>query len=203
MRILGVWAAATTLCAAASADVKAYSWTFDPRVPIPDAAPLDPNDPNSVVPGFAFIPLPIPDAGTVTAIEEVCIDIEHTFVSDLTVGLIGPDGITDVELIDGDFVLDSDGVSGLYCFREGAPAFGSITNGTLIPTGTYGPNDDDGFSDFIGIEKFGTWQLGVFDLVEIDVGSIGGVSIRMENVPEPGTMAMVALAGALLARRRR
>lgn len=186
----------------AMAEQKSYSWTFDPRVAIADAT-SDPLDPNTVIPGETVIPLPIVDSGTVASIDEVCVDVTHTFVSDVVMALFAPNGTSLAILIDGREFGSGDDLIGEYCFVTGAPEFTFNPAGTTVPTGTYGPNDALGFGDLVGVEKNGTWSLLIVDLALQDVGSIGSVSIDMTNVPEPTSIGLLGLgAVAMLLRRR-
>ncbi|MFN0137255.1 MAG: PEP-CTERM sorting domain-containing protein [Phycisphaerae bacterium] len=188
--------------ALAMAKQKSYSWTFDPRVAIADAT-SDPLDPNTTIPGETVIPLPIADSGAVVSIDEVCVDITHTFVSDVVMALFAPNGSSFAILIDGREFGSGDDLIGLYCFETGAPEFSFNPAGTTVPTGTYGPNDARGFGDLVGVEKNGTWSLVILDLVGQDVGSIGSVSIEMTNVPEPTSIGLLGLGAAAMLLRRR
>ncbi len=97
--------------------------------------------------------------------EYVCINVDHNFLVDLDIFLECPDG-TLVEL-----TTDNGGSGDDYtntCFiPAGAP---SITTGTAPFTGFYTPEGD--FSDFIGCDINGTWNLVVDDDLAGTLGTL-------------------------------
>lgn len=113
-------------------------------------------------------------------ISEVCIDITHTWDSDLDIRLESPDG-TIMTLASG-LGNDGDNYTGT-CFANNGPS-GFITNSAAPFTGTFVPmyslnvfnNNQD---------PNGTWQLLVDDTYAADTGSIHFLSLTFSANPPP------------------
>jgi subtilisin-like proprotein convertase family protein len=107
---------------------------------------------------------------------------------------------------------DSSDFGGNYVFRDGGDnlnqALAAIGGAEILddsvayaPQGT--PTMGQGSLDaFVGEDKFGLWSLRVYDGAAGDVGSLGNFTIGFFNVPAPGALALLGLAG-LVGRRRR
>ncbi|MCK4658298.1 MAG: PEP-CTERM sorting domain-containing protein [Phycisphaerae bacterium] len=141
-------------------------------------------------------------------------DLSHTFPADLDILLVAPTGDSVLLMSDmggGDDIVDVD-----LTFADGYPEVPSpIVSGTYCPTDVDSyPSDDFPGSAPIGpwgseMEVFnvlpgsalnGIWSLYVFDDMGIDTGSIaGGWSIA---IPEPSALALLALGGLAMVRRR-
>jgi len=90
-------------------------------------------------------------------LEQVCITINHTYLSDLDVSIVAPDGT--VCLLTSGQGGDSDHYTNT-CFRSDAAT--SITAGAPPYTGTYRPQGDMGLINN-GQDGNGDWQLRVLD----------------------------------------
>ncbi len=96
----------------------------------------------------------------------VCIDITHTWDSDLNVNLIAPDG-TDILLLS--YVGGSDDNFTNTCFSQSAPS--SIVSGSAPFTGTFKPMNTIGNANN-GQNGNGTWKLRIVDTYAADVGNL-------------------------------
>lgn len=102
-----------------------------------------------------------------TTLDEVCIDITHTWDSDMDITLISPQGTT--------FDLSSaNGGSGdnysQTCFRMNAVT--NITAGVAPFTGTYIPEGAGGFAAFTGENPNGVWTISIIDNFNGDQGTL-------------------------------
>ncbi|WP_333601496.1 PKD domain-containing protein, partial [Flavobacterium sp.] len=115
-----------------------------------------------------------PTTITAASIASVCLNMTHTWDSDLDIYLQCPDG-TRVEL------STDNGIAGINytntCFTPTAPT--SITTGTDPFTGTWAP--EQSFNVLNGCTANGNWQLFVQDDLSGDVGSISGWTITFTN----------------------
>lgn len=101
----------------------------------------------------------------------VQLDITHTRVEDLDVYLLGPDGVTRVELftdVGGNF----DNFTGLILDDQASTP---ITSGTAPFTGTFQP--EGLLSDFNLMSAAGTWTLQIEDDTKFEVGTLNSWSI--------------------------
>lgn len=105
----------------------------------------------------------------------VCLNINHTWDSDLQISLIAPDG-TNIILADG-VGGDQDNFTGT-CFNQ--TASNSIAAGSAPFTGTWKPMGNIGFINN-GQNGNGTWKLHVFDQFASDQGSLLNWSITFGN----------------------
>jgi subtilisin-like proprotein convertase family protein len=111
-------------------------------------------------------------------LEQVCITINHSYISDLDVSLVAPDG-TVVLLVSG-----QGGSTDHYnntCFRQDATT--SILQGTAPYSGTYRPQGDLGLINN-GQDGNGEWNLKVLDTYPFaDQGSVITWGITFGNEP--------------------
>ncbi len=122
--------------------------------------------------------------GTGYLIDNVTIDLFHTFDGDLNITLIAPDGITTVDLTSGNGGGGDDYI--VTVFQDGAPP---ITGGAAPFNGTFSPEQP--LSSLSGQNANGNWQLEIFDQFGGDCGwlnawSITFVAIDCQFVGLPG-----------------
>lgn len=96
----------------------------------------------------------------------VCINITHTWDSDLNINLIAPDG-TDILLLS--YVGGSDDNFTNTCFSQSAAT--SIVSGTAPFTGTFKPMNTLGNANN-GQNGNGTWKLRIVDTYPADAGNV-------------------------------
>jgi len=114
---------------------------------------------------------------TVFGIENICINLNHTYDSDLKIQLIAPDGTT---------VLLCNAVGGgddnftNTCFNETATT--PIFTGSAPFTGNFVPQGDMGFVNN-GQNPNGTWVLRITDMAEQDSGNLLSWSLTFGNNP--------------------
>jgi len=96
----------------------------------------------------------------------VCINITHTWDSDLNINLIAPDG-TDIMLLS--YVGGSDDNFTNTCFSQSAAT--SIVSGTAPFTGTFKPMNTLGNANN-GQNGNGTWKLRIVDTYAADMGNL-------------------------------
>ncbi|MCX6295966.1 MAG: CotH kinase family protein [Bacteroidetes bacterium] len=96
----------------------------------------------------------------------VCIDITHTYDSDLNIDLIAPDG-TDILLLS--YVGGGDDNFTNTCFSQGAST--SIVSGTAPFTGSFRPMNTLGNANN-GQNGNGTWKLRIVDTYAADAGNV-------------------------------
>lgn len=141
----------------------------------------------------------------VAQLESICINIEHTYIGDLEVAIVSPNGAR-VVLFDGRHGVSSlnlgnpiitdgtgPGTGWDYCFTMNATDF--IINGPRVHSGTpdNGPTGErltieagdylsyEDFAAFIGSPINGTWTLEVRDNLGIDDGTIFGWSLNFDE----------------------
>lgn len=110
-------------------------------------------------------------------LEQICIDLNHTYVSDLTVSLIAPDA-TIIEL------FSSVGGGGddmqVTCLR--ADVANSISSGSVPFNGTYKPMGQMGLVNN-GQSPNGTWYLRIYDSYGADEGVLNTWSLTFGLSP--------------------
>lgn len=114
---------------------------------------------------------------TTFGLEQVCITVSHTYVSDLEVSLVAPDG-TVVSLVSG-VGGGSDNFQNT-CFR--ADASSVITMGTTPFSGVFKPMGQIGLVNN-GQNPNGSWKLRVYDRFAQDQGMVENWSITFGNTP--------------------
>ncbi len=102
----------------------------------------------------------------------VTVDITHTWVSDLDIRLIAPDGITEVTLASG-VGGSGDDFAGTTFDDEAATLIG---DGDAPFSGTFQP--DGNLSDFNGMSTMGDWTLSITDNFDGDGGTLNSWSIQ-------------------------
>lgn len=129
-------------------------------------------------------------ANSAFGLTSVCVNIAHTWVSDLKIILKSPLGV-EVILSNG-HGADGDNYTNT-CFRMDGQD-GYVSQGSAPFTGTYIPDQSiNGFN--IGLNPNGTWQLCVQDLVGADVGTLISFSLTFgtnppdDPLPPPGPCA--------------
>ena len=150
-----------------SAGTGNFSYGNNTLIPIPDF---------TGVPGVAISPITIPSSGPIILDLDVVVNITHTWVSDLTVNLIAPNG-TVITLAD--FVGDpaDQDFTGTIFDDEAAVL---IDNGTAPFTGRFQPQQS--LSAFDGLSSAGIWQLQVLDNAGLDTGSIVSWSLEISGL---------------------
>lgn len=122
---------------------------------------------------------------TTFGITSVCINVTHTYDSDLKIRLVSPNGTTIL-------LANNNGGSGdnfsNTCFAANG-ADGSVNGGTAPFLGTYSPfNSINTFNN--GQDPNGTWQLCALDEVPADHGSVLSFSVTFgPNPPHDTTFA--------------
>ena len=124
-------------------------------------------------------------------IEEVALNITHTFDGDLDITLVAPDGVTTLNLNSdnggsGDDYIDTRFQNGGADITAGASPFDFVTYGAFQPEG-------GDFSTFDGINADGNWTLQVFDDANSDVGTLNSWEITFSNPPPPNDNAIQAI----------
>jgi subtilisin-like proprotein convertase family protein len=110
-------------------------------------------------------------------LETVCFDLTHTYLSDLTVSLIAPDG-TNIQLFTSVGGGDDDMIG--TCLNEDAPL--SLGSGSAPFTGTYQPMGQMGLVNN-GQNPNGIWYLRIYDSYGADEGTLNSWSITFGNNP--------------------
>lgn len=125
---------------------------------------------------YLYLPIEVSGVGIINCDFEVCVDISHSWVGDLNIALIAPDGTTYI------YLSTQNGGSGNNysntCFSMDATT--NITSGSPPFSGEYIPEGDIG--DFYGMNANGTWQLAVADLLFLFTGSVNSWSLDFSCV---------------------
>jgi cysteine-rich repeat protein len=117
-------------------------------------------------------------ACTIRAVSSVSLNLSHTYVGDLSVGLFLPDD-TLLMLFAGPNT--SADLSGTYTFSVNAslPTVPEVQN--PVPAGSYAPTDiadeRETWAAAAGLASNGVWTLAVLDNASDDTGSFGAVSV--------------------------
>jgi subtilisin-like proprotein convertase family protein len=136
-------------------------------LPIPDVSSVE-------------IPINVPDSGSITDLN-VKVRLNHTFVGDLELRLIAPDGTT-VLLSDnrgssGDnYGTGANDCSGTHTVFDGS-AFSAISAGVAPFAGSFRPEQQ--LAAFDGKNSVGAWKLRVTDTANQDVGTVGCVQLEI------------------------
>lgn len=171
--------------------------------------------------GMASSDILAPHVGPVV---DVTVELEtftHNWIGDLTVTLTSPDGVSmDLMLRTGDPFGggggggDSSNVGGDYIFADGGSDWWAAADAAgltdIIPEDTYEATTTGGTVEsfattFGGGASEGTWTLTIADATGGTQGSISGWTLNLTTIPEPGAMALFAVAGLglVVCRRRR
>lgn len=153
--------------------------------------------------------------GTITDVNLILADIDHTSVADLQITLTSPDG-TSIRIIDSfvnggifialatpddftDTVIDDQAATSL---RDGsAPYSGSfnVDYGSILQP----------LSGFAGLSAAGVWTLTIADQADVDIGMLNAWGLEIDAVsavplPAAGPLLLAGLAGLWgFGRRRR
>lgn len=132
---------------------------------------------------YTCFPVTVTGIGNLSAsngLTSVCVDIAHTYDSELTFYLQSPDG-SKVELSS-----ENGGSSNNYtntCFSMSAAT--SITTGTAPFTGSYRPEGNLGYFNN-GSTANGTWYLCIIDWTAGDVGTVNSITLNFgSSAPTP------------------
>lgn len=165
-----------------------------------------------VIPGVTNFTINVTEHGEIKAVQEVLLSgLVHSWAGDLLITITH--GATSVTLVDrpgfptGPFG-ESENYNGNYSFQDGfAPIPDEFPGAgdSNLASGIYGPDPAAGnaLANFVGQDKFGLWTLTITDNAGGDTGSLGGFTLVIHNVPAPGAMALLGLAGLTARRRRR
>jgi len=127
--------------------------------------------------GTIYSSLTVPDSFAIKDVN-VVLDITHTFVGDLSVYLVAPDG-TQVELFT-DVGRGDDNFENTILDDEAAI---SIIDGDEPFTGSCRP--EGSLADLDGLNAQGTWQLNITDDASSDSGVLNSWSLIIEPCPVP------------------
>jgi subtilisin-like proprotein convertase family protein len=143
------------------------------------------SSPNAVINDYATTEYPIVVSGlspaaidtTIHGLESVCINLTHTWDSDMNIFIVAPDGTT------GMLSLGNGGSDDNYtntCFDQTAST--PITQGTAPFTGVFKPQGQMGMVNN-GQNGNGTWKLRITDTYPADNGTLISFSITFGNNP--------------------
>lgn len=172
------------------------------------------------------VPMPIDilvtDGGIIESLDLVtAINFSHTWIGDLTITLEHVETGTLAVLLNrpgfgpfddipmGGCCGNSADIDGNYSWADTRDGdfWWPITGSPLRAPTAYDPrgfaSSSTPLSLFAGEDKAGTWRLTIYaGRGGSDVGSIQGWEITMTNIPTPGALALLGMAG-LVSRRRR
>ncbi len=170
-------------------------------------------------------PMPIDilvaDGGIIESLDLVtAINFSHTWIGELTMTLEHVETGTLAVLLNRPGLGPFDDIPGDGCCGNSSDIDGNYS-WTDTPDGNFwwpigsplnSPTayDPRGFASyttplslFAGEDKVGTWRLTMYDGAGPDLGAIQGWEITMTNVPAPGALALLGLAGIVSRRQRR
>lgn len=110
-------------------------------------------------------------------LEQICLDITHTYVGDLAIAIVAPDGTT--------VILFSNIGGGGQNFQNTCLSWDSpnnITSSSAPFTGTFKPTGEFGFVNN-GQDPNGTWYLRIFDNYAGDEGTLNSWSLTFGSNP--------------------
>jgi subtilisin-like proprotein convertase family protein len=110
--------------------------------------------------------------GTIADVN-LAFDISHTYVSDLTLTLIAPDG-TRIQLLSG-IGGSNDNFTNTVLDDQAAT---SIENSSAPYTGTFNP-EDNLLAGLNGLNPNGTWTLEIQDAYNLDGGALNNWSLTI------------------------
>ena len=146
----------------------------------------------------------VPDHGPAT-VDNIPINMSHTWVGDLFIEVRHKTPadysvvLCDRPGVPASTFGNSSDLSGNYVFRDG---FAPLAETGATPAGTYGPHAGQVISRGVQ-DKFGEWSLFISDNAGGDTGVVRGWSITFNNIPAPGSLALLGLGGLVAGRRRR
>jgi uncharacterized repeat protein (TIGR01451 family) len=109
----------------------------------------------------------------------VFVDIGHTYIGDLNIALVSPQG-TEIDLMA--YPNGMGGSMGLSVqFQDGAPEIESGEAGGVGPSGIFAPTDS--LSTFDGEAMAGVWKIRVVDNLGADHGYIYGICLSLSGTP--------------------
>ena len=120
--------------------------------------------------------------GDTHQIDEIVINITHTWVGDLDLALVSPSG-EEILLMDGDTGNSEDDMVNTVFSDEGNPPTIDPSNGTPW-TGVFAPQGGSFADAFNGSDGSGTWSLVICDAVGGDEGVVTQWSIRFQDNPD-------------------
>lgn len=129
-------------------------------------------------PAFNTDTITVPNSDIITKVS-VQVYILHAWVNDVNLYLLGPDGVTEVELTTGN---GGSGDNYYYTVFDQA-ALTSITSGTPPFSGTYRPEGD--LDDFVGLNSAGDWTIEVCDSAEWVDGTLVFWALCLRGQPSP------------------
>ena len=150
-----------------------------------------------------FVPDHSPAGGSV--VDNIAIDMSHTWVGDLFIEVRHKTPadysvvLCDRPGVPASTFGNSSDLNGVYTFRDG---FAPLSETGATPAGTYGPHAGQVISRGVQ-DKFGEWSLFISDNAGGDTGVVRGWSITFNNIPAPGSLALLGLGGLVAGRRRR
>ena len=145
-------------------------------------------------------------------------NLTHTYLGDLVIALIPPDGLDAFATVSSPPALESSNLNGTYTFRVDVQMpfqfqtldeiSAPLNDNDVVPSGTLAASDwgNGGFgprvnwSQMEGATLDGDWIIQFHDFFPADTGALGSWSFTV--VPEPVVMPLVAGVGLVLLRRR-
>jgi subtilisin-like proprotein convertase family protein len=111
----------------------------------------------------------VPDSGTIIGMT-VNVDLSHTYIGDLIIRVIHPDGVTFADLWSGD-CGNNDNLNVTFDDEAGAIVCASPTVGTFVPF--------DSLSLFNGLDPVGDWQILLADFFQGDTGVLNDWTLNI------------------------
>lgn len=130
--------------------------------------PVALTDATSTRVGTTTIPINVPDSFTISDLN-ISLSIDHTYVSDLRIRLIAPDG-TSVQLVN-----RRGGSSDNVRLTLDDEATANVSSASTL-SGTYRP--ERLLSAFDGKNSAGSWKLEIVDVARVDTGTFNNVQLQ-------------------------